>query len=99
MIQPIFSGLIAGVSHAEPDLDQVNAGDEVNLIKEPHNAFDPNAILITHLIAGKLGYIPKEATYCLHVAWFNGLTPKAHVSGINPEGRYPKIGLVVTVEI
>lgn len=97
--QPIFSGNIAGISHAEPNFDHVSAEDEVNLVLEPHNQYDPNGIRVQHLVAGKLGYIPAEATLCVHAAIANGLTPKAKIVGVNPEGRYPKIRLVVTVEI
>lgn len=97
--QPIFSGNVAGISHSEPDFDQLSAEDEVRLILEPHNQYDPNAICVHHLVAGKLGYIPAESTICVHAAFANGLTPKAKIVGLNPEGRYPKIRLMVTVEI
>lgn len=99
MNQPILSCNVAGVSHATPDFNLLNAEDEVTLILEPHNQFDPNAIRVQHLLAGKLGYVPAESTLPIHVAIANGLAFKSKITGVNPEGRYPKIRLVVSVEI
>ena len=94
MTLTIFSAQIAGVSHAKPDFEQINAEDEVILIKEPHNPVDRNAIKIQHKDAGKLGYIPKESTVCLHDAWANGFTLHAFVTYATQE-KFPKIGLRV----
>lgn len=99
MTQTIFSSNIAGVSHAKPDFDELNAEDAVILVKEPHNPYDPNAIAVTHLIAGRLGYIPKDSTLAFHEAWANGLALKARIVSFSNEGKWPKIQLVASVEL
>lgn len=57
---------IAGIPHRKPDLSLLKVGDEVRLIAEPDNKFDPNAIRVFHNIHSDLpvhlGYIPRMET-------------------------------------
>lgn len=99
MTQTIYSGNIAGISHAAPDFDDLNAEDQVLLVCEPHNQFDPKAIRVRHPKAGKLGYVPADATICIHDALRNQLTMTARIVGFNNEGKWLKIWLVVTIEL
>lgn len=63
----LFRCKIAGVPHRKPDLSKLKLGDSVNLVHEPHNAFDPNAIMVLHN-GVHLGYIPKvETLYARHL--------------------------------
>lgn len=58
---PTLKTHIAGIPHRKPLLSQLKVGDIVNLVHEPSNPHDPNAIKI--ICAGvPLGYIPKDET-------------------------------------
>lgn len=98
MIQTIYAGAVAGVSHARPDFDSLNAEDEIRVLAEPHNAFDPYAVVLHHPTAGKLGYVPKESTIVFHDAFRNGFAVKAKVVSFNDD-KFPKIGVQLWVEI
>lgn len=99
MTQTIFSGNIAGISHANPDFSDLNAEDAVGLIPEPQNAYDRNAIRVSHNVVGKLGYVPKDATICILDAKRNGFIPVGRIVSANDSGKFPKIHLIVTIEI
>lgn len=99
MTQTIFSGNIAGIAHANPEFEFLNAEDAVGLIPEPQNGYDRNAIRVSHSEVGKLGYIPREATICIHDAKQNGFIPVGRIVSANNSGKFPKIHLVVTIEI
>lgn len=98
MTQTIYSGAVAGVSHAKPNFDALNAEDEVYVIAEPHHAFDALAVRLHHPVAGKLGYLPKESTIVFHDAFRNGFAVKGKVVSFNDE-KYPKVGVQLWVEI
>lgn len=54
---------VAGTRHQnDVDLSSVSAEDQVSLLAEPMNKFDPDAIEVIHGKGGRLGYIPKP--YC-----------------------------------
>lgn len=95
MIQTILSCFIAGVSHAKPNFDELNAEDQVVLVPEPHNEFDPKAIRVVHIHAGKLGFVPKEMTCVLHDAWRNKIDFVPKIVSANNDGKWPKIWLQV----
>lgn len=99
MTQTILSSFISGVIFARPDFTHLNAEDEVKLVFEPHNKFDARAIRVHHPVAGMLGYVPKETTVCLHDAVANVLPFKAKIVSSHDNEKWPKIHLVVTVEI
>lgn len=67
---PTTTCYITGVPHAKPDLSKLTIGTEVNLVAEPHNAYDPNAVMVM-FNGQKLGYIPKTMTQLVHIG---GLT-------------------------
>lgn len=54
---------IAGIPHRRPDLSVLHLDDLVNLVAEPHNAYDPNAIKVMSAAGVQLGYIPKTDTH------------------------------------
>lgn len=102
MTQTILSCNIAGISHANPDFEFLNAEDSVTLRPEPQNEFDAHAVSVWHATSGKLGYVPKESTICIHDAMRN----KDHLKGVyakitsaNASGKWPKIILCVTIEV
>lgn len=98
MIQTIYSGAVAGVSHAKPDFDSLNAEDEVRVIAEPHNTFDAYAVGLFHTTAGSLGYIPKESTVVFHDAFRNGYPVRAKIVSFNND-KFPKIGVQLWIEL
>lgn len=52
---------IAGIPHRNPDLSKLSVGQELSLVPEPENKFDPNAIKVM-ADSSHLGYIPKMET-------------------------------------
>ena len=99
MTQTILSCNIAGISHARPDFSVLSIDDEVTLVLEPQNEFDPRAIRVQHKDAGKLGYVPKESTICIRDAVDNGFELFTRLQSFNDSGKWPKIHLVVTIDI
>lgn len=53
---------VAGTRHQKGvDLNLVAVGDPIQLVPEPDNVVDPDAVIVTHKV-GQLGYVPKP--YC-----------------------------------
>jgi hypothetical protein len=72
---------LAGFRHGEaadawPDLRN---GDELTLVREPDNAFDPNAVRVEWR-GRKLGYVPRRDNAALAWALDRGETLRARVS-------------------
>ena len=72
---------LAGFRHGEaadawPDLRN---GDELTLVREPDNAFDPNAVRV-EWHGRKLGYVPRRDNAALAWAMDRGETLRARVS-------------------
>lgn len=99
MTQTIYAGPVAGVSHAKPDLSLLNAEDEIRVIAEPTNAFDPRAVRLHHPVAGKLGYMPKESTVAFHDAFRNGFSVRGRVISFDEESKYPKVGVQIFIDL
>ena len=54
---------IAGVQHrpgAAKAIKDLKPGDDLNLVPEPENKYDPNAVKIETLEGEFLGYVPKK---------------------------------------
>ncbi len=59
----LFDTFIAGTTHIEgiEELAQyLNVNDKLNFYREPHNRFDPQAIVIKNSNGVKIGYVPRE---------------------------------------
>jgi hypothetical protein len=57
---------VSGISHYLENARQLKEGDVVDLVPEPENKYDPDAIRIEY--HNKLiGYIPKELTEWVHI--------------------------------
>jgi|SRR6185437_4147683 hypothetical protein len=99
----IFRTHIAGVTHCNSDgtrrqsiLRKCQIGEEVILIDEPDNKYDPNAIKVCRRNGEQLGYIPAESAvnwppYC-----------KAFVEGVgcpNPAARPRTMGVLLRIEV
>lgn len=62
-----YEFFIAGVQHHNSGscIDQMSVGDELNLVQEPDNKYDPNAVRIVFLsdegdLSVMLGYVPAK---------------------------------------
>lgn len=95
----IFTGQVAGVSHAKPDLSQLRNGDKLTLFHEATNEFDPSAVRVSHPVVGKLGYIPKDSNEVIHSAWSNGFNPVATIRRIESGTKFNKIWLNVVISL
>lgn len=94
-VQPIYYGFVAGTPHAKPDISILTVGDPVNLIAEPQNQYDPEAIMVHHEKAGKLGYIPKMHTYLIHAEINAGDKFTATITELNPSRKWSEITICV----
>ncbi len=59
----LFDTFIAGTTHIEgiEELAQyLNVNDKLDFYREPHNRFDPQAIVIKNSNGVKIGYVPRE---------------------------------------
>ena len=87
---------VAGTRFQPTDLKNVAIGDPVTLAPEPDNAFDPNAIKISHL-SGDLGYVPKPFCAALNQRISSGFVAGCiHKLNGRPERRLVYLFLRVT---
>ena len=72
---------LAGFRHAEAAdaWPELRVGDELSLVREPDNAFDPNAVRVEWR-GRKLGYVPRRDNAALAWALDRGETLRARVS-------------------
>lgn len=80
---------IAGIPHHNPDLSKLKVGDELRLLPEPSNKFDPNAIRVfarPHSdFPEHLGYIPKMETQ-----FFRDLS-SVYITAIQPTVNWKEV--------
>lgn len=76
---------IAGIPHRKPDLSLLAVGDKLNLVAEPHNVYDPNAIKVMSPAGVHLGYIPKTETN-----FFRDLS-HVYIHSIQPQSRWQEV--------
>ncbi|HEY64518.1 MAG TPA: DEAD/DEAH box helicase [Caldilineae bacterium] len=78
-------------------LSQINEGDELKLVREPDNAFDPYAMAV-HTNAGqKLGYIRRSKAFVLSTLSDEGWQFNCYVERIFPAPRHPNRRLLVHI--
>ena len=72
---------LAGFRHGDAAVvwEDLHVGDELVLIREPDNEFDPNAIRVEWR-ARKLGYVPRRENAALAWALDRGETLRARIS-------------------
>ena len=66
----LFDTFIAGTTHIEgiEELAQyLNVNDKLAFYREPHNRFDPQAIVIKNSNGVKIGYVPREDLSLIHI--------------------------------
>lgn len=80
----LFEGFVAGTQF-HPGIDLLhttNAGDDITLVAEPTNQYDPHAIKVLLPSGVMLGYIPRHHTPFLHAARVNGRSLIAWIQSI-----------------
>ncbi|MDD3627660.1 MAG: HIRAN domain-containing protein [bacterium] len=91
---------VVGIQYNEgkSSIGHLNPGDTINLVREPKNTADPNAIAVKDLGGNKLGYISRE--------WAARLAPKidagskVNTTVKNITGSYEiGFGLDITIEV
>lgn len=83
---------IAGIPHRVLDLSLLSVGQQLTLVREPSNPYDPNAIKVlvpaneekgTPLV--HLGYIPKTETN------FFASLPHVYIHSIRPNDKWREV--------
>jgi hypothetical protein len=88
----VQSSPLAGYRYAEAAAvwPLLRVGDELALVREPDNAFDPNAVRV-EWHGRKLGYVPRRANPALAWGLDGGAAPRARISRLvehpNPARR------------
>ena len=79
---------IAGVQHHELHevIEDLNEGDELDLICEPDNKFDPNAIRI-EIEDTMLGYVPKKFSAEVSAALEVGHDLECKITKLTPSAK------------
>ncbi len=78
-------------------LSQVNEGDELKLVREPDNAFDPYAMAVYTNAGQKLGYIRSSKAFVLSTLYDEGWQFSCYVERIYPASRHPNRRLLVHI--
>lgn len=78
-------------------LSEVSEGDELKLVREPDNVFDPHAMAV-HTNAGqKLGYIRSSKAFVLSTLFDEGWQFSCYVERMYPASRHPNRRLLVHI--
>ncbi|HET8900249.1 MAG TPA: HIRAN domain-containing protein [Rhodanobacteraceae bacterium] len=87
-----YSGSVAGFVHAEGPrlLGVLRVGAELQLVREPHNPYDPLAVRIDWQ-GHKLGYVPRAANAPIAAALDQGLALAARIDAIDPNPHWREI--------
>jgi helicase len=78
-------------------LPRINKGDELKLVREPDNAFDPYAMAVYTNSGQKLGYIRSSKAFVLSTLSDEGWQFKCYVERIYPAPRHPNRRLLVQI--
>lgn len=96
----VQSSPLAGFRHhaAAEVFDELRVGHALELVREPHNPHDANAISVSWR-GRKLGYVPRRDNAALAWAMDRGETPRARISRLAPEApRSRRIEVEITLE-
>ncbi|XP_009296828.1 helicase-like transcription factor isoform X2 [Danio rerio] len=84
-----IQGLIVGLRYYT---GAVNKGEMVSLVREPHNPYDRNAVMVANVYGSQVGHIKKELAAAMAYIMDNKL---ARVEGIVPYGEKNKFSMPV----
>lgn len=79
-------------------LKMIEPGQKVQLVPEPDNKYDKNAIQIYISDNDRLGYIPKETAPIIHEEWSKQRILKVEVAEITGKGK-ANLGANLKVEV
>jgi len=85
----------------------MNVGDQLGLVPEPENKFDPNAVKIEYntetadgIVSTFLGYVPKKFSSEVSAMLGIGAPVICTVDEVNPEGKtYEMIKVTVAIPV
>ena len=93
-----FKLRVAGVSHRQTEVRQVEAGNTVTLEQEPNNPYDRNAIKV---IAGShwIGYVSRQDAKLINQAIKSGCTITGEVEGSGKPNGSDAIGVLISIDV
>ena len=95
-----FTTNVAGISYRQDAASRCQVGDPVQLIREPENPHDENAIQVLSIDGEPLGYIPRSQSAELAADMDSLSRVSATIKKVT--GGYddkPTIGLVLEIEV
>ena len=95
---PTWTMKVAGVTFEgrEVVVRKLKIGEELTLVREPTNKYDPNAVQIVSRI-GQIGYIPRADAAWIAPLMDNGTSFSAVIGEmLDLYSRYPKVLVEVT---
>ena len=94
---PGFTTRVAGVSFRQQEISECIEGDDVELVREPDNRHDSNAIRVDSDY-GQIGYIPSETAVSLAPKMDRGNAVHAYIEAITGgTDDKPTMGVVLNV--
>ena len=72
-------------------MDLCRPGDPVQLVPEPKNAADQNAIMVLNADGMQMGYVPADKTWIVRRAWQNGREVRAVFQGVASTGAWIRL--------
>jgi hypothetical protein len=88
-----FEFFVAGVQHhsLHSYIDEILEGDILQLVKEPENKYDHNAIKIVYLAmdesACMIGYVPGKLSAAVTAFIDTAESPTCYVTQVNPDAK------------
>lgn len=79
-------------------LHLIEPGQDIQLIPEPDNKYDPNAVQVFISENDRLGYVPKETAPIIHEEWGRNRILKCKVAEITGKGK-ANLGANLIVEV
>lgn len=87
---------VAGLRHQKIPISDLKIGDHVQLIPEPENNYDPQAIAVMDNNTRRIGYISRPYIPAVQ-RWLNNYDVKAVIERLNGKPDRPIVYLFVTV--
>lgn len=92
--------VVRGAIHYQRAVSALAEGQPLELAREPHNQYDPNAIALRSPSGDLVGYVPAELAAVWARLLDKGYRRAARVAAIlEPEPDYPGIGLEAEIRI
>jgi hypothetical protein len=96
---PDVESLVVGIKYHRRHVDGITQGDSVQLVREPNNAYDPNAVQVNLQTGETLGYLTSEFAAVLAKQMDAGMSVQARVSRIVRDKVYVAVNFGKTAPI